>query len=99
MRLMDAEGWKYEALANAEALRQQDDLISEIRDLLWKTEADLKKAVASVLTWQDRWRGDRDLADRLAEALRSRLAFGYLPGDERANAAFAAWEEARKLDP
>lgn len=39
---------------------------------------------------------ERDLADRLADVLRSRLAYGYLPGDEGAREVLSDWEEARR---
>jgi hypothetical protein len=71
----------------------EDDLISEIRDRLWKAEDEVKRLREQIVNYG--YADDRQLANRLAEALRSRLAFGYLPGDEEANAAIAAWKESR----
>jgi hypothetical protein len=90
---MEAEHWKYEALSKAMALKEADEQISNLRDRLWKAEAEVKRLREQIVNYG--YEDYRSLANRLAEVV---LA-GHTADPIERKAALAAWKEARKLDP
>jgi hypothetical protein len=71
-------------------IKQQDELISEIRDRLWKAEAEVKRLQEQIVNYG--YEDDRSLTNRMAEVI---LA-GHTADPIERKAVLAAWKEARR---